>query len=176
VLDIVPIESDLFVERIMISPIYLCHTRDTWTDREELMIGLSIELDFARLMWTRSYEWHIPLEDIPELWELIEGESLDESSPYHPTGIIADLVEWTITTIALLTQSILVLESLIVSILDSIGILHTVLPVHVSELVEKKLRSTESDTPISKYHWTREILDQYTNSYEYIYRGEYDKS
>ena len=90
---IIGIISDFFLESIFFSSVDLCHTSDTRLYGKYLIVVLFIESNFSWLMWTRSYERHIPYEYIPELRELIERELLYKSSYTSLARIIRDLIE-----------------------------------------------------------------------------------
>lgn len=154
VLYIVGIEGYFFFEGIFFPTVDLCHTTDTWLDREDLVVVLLIGIDFSRLMWTWSDERHVSDEDIDELREFIEGESFEYFSYAHLPRIIRDFIEWTFTGIIFFLQGFFVLEGCILSWLHSIGILHTIFPVHISELIEEKLLPIVPDTTIAKEYRT----------------------
>jgi hypothetical protein len=56
ILDIVTIKKDLVFERILFSPVDLCHASDPRLHGEDLGVCLIIEIDLTGLMWTRSDE------------------------------------------------------------------------------------------------------------------------
>jgi hypothetical protein len=159
VFDIVAIAYDFFFPGVLVSAIDLCHTSDTWLHRENLVIGFSILFDFTRLMWARSDEGHISPEHIPELRELVEWEPFDELTESHLPWIVLDFVEWSISSIVFGFEFFFVDESLIVLLIDAVGIFHWIFPVHISELVEFKYFSIFSYSPIPEDDWPRMIFE-----------------
>lgn len=157
-LDIVAVSHHFFFPRVLVTTVDLCHTSNAWFHGENLMICLLVVLDFTRLVWTRSDERHISPKDVPELRELIERETFDELAESHFTRIVVYLVEGTISRIVFCLEFLFILESGIVLCTHAIGVFHTVLPVHIAELVEEKYLPVFSDSSIPKYNGSREIL------------------
>ena len=112
--DIVGIEGDLFSECVLISTVHLSHPRDTWFDSEDLFVRLIIEFDLTGLMRTWSYERHISSEYIPELWELIDRESLDDTTEPHFSRIIFYLVERSFSGIFFSLELLLILHCIVI--------------------------------------------------------------
>ncbi len=105
-------------------------------------------------MRSGSDERHITSEDIEELREFIEGESLEDFSDIHSPWIISDLVERSVPSIVGFFEMLFILECTIFIFLHAIGILDTIFPVHIAELVEKEFFSSESYTAVFEEYWS----------------------
>ena len=79
----------------------LGHSGDTWFECEHLPMPFVVEFYLARLMWSWSYETHIPNEDIPELWKFVNRVFFDESADTRLSGIVLDFIERTISSIVI---------------------------------------------------------------------------
>ena len=105
---VVGIECDLFSECILVSAIDLSHPRDPWPYREYLLVRLIVEIDLTGLMRARSDERHISAEHIVQLGELIDRESLDDTTEPHTTGVILDFIEGSFSGIFCLLEFLLI--------------------------------------------------------------------
>ena len=158
-LDIVAIIGNLIFERVLLSPIDLCHTSNPWLDRQYLIVVLFIRFDFSRLMRARSYERHISYEDVIELREFVDRELLYDASDTSLARVIRDLIERSLATILSFFELFLVLERAILSCCYSIAIFHRVFPVHVAEFIEKKLFSRIASSSVLVYDRTTWIFE-----------------
>lgn len=98
-LDIVGIQSNFFFESIFFPTIYLCHSCDSWFYREYLFITLIIEVYLSRLMGSWTYHGHVSQKNIEKLWEFIKRKFFDETHISESSGIIDNLVKWSLSGI-----------------------------------------------------------------------------
>ena len=100
------------------------------------------------------------------MWELIQREFFYDSSESPLARVIGYLIEWVILSIVFFLEFLLISEGSIIVSVDSIGILDTVLPVHISELIECEYLPTLSDTPIRKKYWATRVFYLDNDGYE----------
>lgn len=156
--NIVSIKHNFILKCILITTIHLSHSCNSWFDREYLFIGFIIKIYLSWLVRSWSYEWHISFEYVVELRELIQWESFYYSSPFHSARIIFYFIERSFSSIFFFFEFFLIFHSTIVY---SVFFFCTVLPVHISKLIECKYFTMLSDSSITIDNWSTWITDEY---------------
>ncbi len=91
-LDVVDIEFGVFVHLLIATTTHLPPARETgpYTEARPLPVGVSFHQE--RLFWSRPDPAHLPAHDIPELWQLVEsGTPQQTADPCDPRIVIAHL-------------------------------------------------------------------------------------
>ncbi len=72
-LDVVEVEFDLVLDGNLAASLYLCPTRDPWSNVEAALLAIVPQFGLPLLEGARADQAHLPEQDIEQLRHLVEG-------------------------------------------------------------------------------------------------------
>lgn len=128
--------------------------------------------NFTRLVGSWSNDTHVSNKNIQELWEFVDRKSLDNPSDFHFSWIIlGNLVYRSGPSVFICFDKFFFeFKRFILIGFYSIGIFNTILPIHISEFIERKGFSVFSYPLVLENYRSLRILSFNQNGYGNPYR------